>query len=107
MKHLGSKRCSRFIKAGYQGTRCFPTFEQNAYETLLLNSRHDAIFCKNLRLAPNCTLGLDRVEDLEYESTETDFPVPDILALPMEQLAGHKVRVLVRLKVQRGGSGRN
>jgi hypothetical protein len=35
------------------------------------------------------------VEDLEYESTETDFPVPDILALPMEQLAGHKVRVLV------------
>jgi hypothetical protein len=39
------------------------------------------------------------VEDLEYESTETDFPVPDILALPMEQLAGHKVRVLVRLKV--------
>jgi hypothetical protein len=38
------------------------------------------------------------VEDLEYESTETDFPVPDILALPMEQLAGHKVRVLVRLK---------
>jgi hypothetical protein len=39
------------------------------------------------------------VEDLEYESTETDFPVPDILALPMEQLAGHKVRVLVRVKV--------
>jgi hypothetical protein len=36
---------------------------------------------------------------LEYESTETDFPVPDILALPMEQLAGHKVRVLVCLKV--------
>ncbi len=38
------------------------------------------------------------MEDLEYESTETDFPVPDILALPMEQLAGHKVRVLVPLK---------